>query len=67
MSNIQDEIDHIKVNQPDLEYVISLIDGEIAQLYALHHRSPNTCGHLIMHQIDEAIRQEGEYRSQRDD
>ena len=46
---------------------IEHIDGEIAQLYALHHRGPNTCGHLIMHQIDEAIRQEGEYRSKNDD
>ncbi len=57
------EIDHIKVNQPDLGYCISLIDDEIAQIYAIHHKNPTTCGMLIMHQIEEAVRNEAVYRA----
>ena len=57
------EIDHINVNQPDLEYCISLIDGELAQIYAINHRERAKCGHLLMQQIEEAVKNEAEYRA----
>ena len=58
------EIDHIRVNQPDLEYCISLIDGELAQIYALNHGKRALCGHMIMQQVEESIRNEAVYRAQ---
>ena len=58
------ETGHIKINQPDLEYCISLIDGELAQIYALNHSKRALCGHMLMQQIEQAIREEAAYRAQ---
>jgi hypothetical protein len=58
------EIDHIRVNQPDLEYCISLIDGELAQIYALNHGNRALCGLKIMQRIEQAVREEAAYRAQ---
>ncbi len=59
------EEDHIRVNQPDLEYCISLIDGELAQIYAINHKDRKKCGHLLMQQIELAVRQEAIYQAQK--
>lgn len=54
------EIDHIKVNQPDLETILKDegVCGLIAQLYAIHQSNPTTCSMLIKQQIDELIKME---------
>ena len=60
---IYQEIDHLKVNQPDVGYCITLIDDEIAQIYAINHQDRARCGHLIMQQIENAIMEEAVFRA----
>ena len=55
------EYDHIRTNQPDLEYQISLIDGEIAQIFAINHKDRDKCGRLIMQCIENQITKEARY------
>ena len=57
------EIDHIKVNQPDLEYCFSLIMSELAQIYAINHRDHSMCRRLILQQMEESIKVEAVYRA----
>jgi len=57
------EINHLSNNQPDLEYQISLIDGELAQIFTVNHKNRRTCERLLYQQIEEQIRLEAVYQA----
>ena len=61
---ISQEEHHLKNNQPDLEYQFSLIDGELAQIYSMHHKMRVKCGLLLMTQIEQQIMKEAVYQAE---
>ena len=58
-------VEHLEGNQPDLEYQISLIDGEIAQLFCQNYGQDNRkrikTGLLIVELIERQILDEATY------
>ena len=60
-THFDNEYEHIQKNSTELEYQLSLINDELADIYAINFRDRIKCGQLLMQAIENQIREEATY------
>lgn len=65
---LDNEIEYLEKNQPELEYQISLIDGILAQIFCVNYgtsqRARIRTGLLLVEAIERQILEEATYQAQ---